>query len=71
MDASRFAAYCVVAAGLRGEFAAALPGGAQSDEDWLACVGSAADVTVGPTMASMNAAKEIARISCRMSIAPS
>ena len=32
------AAYCVVA-GLRGEFAAALSGGADSDEDRLACVG--------------------------------
>ena len=33
------AAYCVVVAGLRGEFAAALSGGADSDEDRLACVG--------------------------------
>jgi hypothetical protein len=60
----------VVVAALRGEFAAALPVGAQSDEDWQACVGSAANVADGPTMASMNAASRTVRISRSMSIAP-
>jgi hypothetical protein len=32
--------YRGVSAGLRGEFAAALPGGADSDDDVLTCVGS-------------------------------
>jgi hypothetical protein len=70
-DRLAFVGVGVVVAGLRGEFAAALPGGAQSDEDRLACVGSAAEVTVVPTMASMNAASRTTRISPSMSIAPS
>jgi hypothetical protein len=38
VDHFEYCAYCVVIAGLRGEFAAALSGGADSDDDRLACV---------------------------------